>query len=189
MLEGKGNVVLLQDLLKAIKYGTKEAQNIIVGIEKLQKLYGKLKRVEDSVPDIKEEVSLAVKSMCEMRLREVFRDYTHDKISRDTAVSSIRSDVVNKVWSSFSDTEPAIINDCFNKHCKEIFREMIFEENRRCDGRGLDDLRNIVCQVDLHKPLHGSALFQRGQTQVYCTVALDSPDSALKLDTISAIDR
>lgn len=36
----------------------------------------------------------------------------------------------------------------------------------RCDGRELTALRNISCNVDLFKPLHGSALFQRGQTQV-----------------------
>ncbi len=36
----------------------------------------------------------------------------------------------------------------------------------RCDGRDLTSLRNISCEVDVFKPLHGSALFQRGQTQV-----------------------
>ena len=36
----------------------------------------------------------------------------------------------------------------------------------RCDGRGLTDLRPISCQVDMYAPLHGSAIFQRGQTQV-----------------------
>lgn len=59
----------------------------------------------------------------------------------------------------------------------------------RCDGRNLDDLRNISCEVDLYKPLHGSALFQRGQTQVFCTVALDSIDSALKLDPMTILTR
>ena len=49
------------------------------------------------------------------------------------------------------------------------------------------DLRNIGCQVDLHEPLHGSALFQRGQTQVMCTVALDSLESALKSDAVSVL--
>lgn len=147
MLEGKGNVILLQDLLKAIKQGTKEAQLVIAGIEKLQKNYGKTKRNLDSPPVISNEIHSAVKSMCEMRLREVFRDFTHDKISRDVAVNNIRTDVVDKVWSSFPDTEPFLIGECFNKMCKEKFREMIFEEELRCDGRGYDDIRKIGCQV------------------------------------------
>lgn len=58
-----------------------------------------------------------------------------------------------------------------------------------CDGRKLEELRKISCEVDLYKPLHGSALFQRGQTQVFCTVALDSLDSALKLDPMTILTR
>jgi polyribonucleotide nucleotidyltransferase len=58
-----------------------------------------------------------------------------------------------------------------------------------CDGRSMEELRNISCQVDLYKPLHGSSLFQRGQTQVFCTVALDSPESALKMDPITMLTR
>lgn len=66
---------------------------------------------------------------------------------------------------------------------------MVFEEDKRCDGRSLVELRNIACQVDLFKPLHGSALFQRGQTQVLCTVTLDSHESAMKLDPVSMLTR
>lgn len=61
--------------------------------------------------------------------------------------------------------------------------------NFRCDGREINELRDISCQVDLFQPLHGSALFQRGQTQVLCTVTLDSIESSLKLDTISMFSR
>lgn len=152
MLEGKGNVVLLQDLLKAIKQGTREAQIIIAEIEKLQKLYGRQKRKLDTnssavaQPD-NHEVIEAVKSMCEMRLREIFQDAAHDKISRDTAVNDVRSNVIDKVWSSYPDTDPNTIGEIFNHQCRFIFRELIFETNKRCDGRDYDSLRNINCQV------------------------------------------
>lgn len=59
----------------------------------------------------------------------------------------------------------------------------------RCDGRSVVDLRNISCKTDLFNPLHGSAVFQRGQTQVMCTVTLDSLESALKTDAISMLLR
>jgi len=51
----------------------------------------------------------------------------------------------------------------------------------------LDDLRKIECKVDLYEPLHGSALFQRGQSQVLCTVSFDSLEFAAKIDPISKI--
>lgn len=188
MMEGKGNVVLLQDFLKAIKVATKEAQLIIQAIEKLQKSQGRPKRSLEDIPVANEEVCEAIRSMSEMRLKEIFRNYSHDKLSRDQAVNSVRTEVVDRVWSSFSTTDVSLISDAFNKRCRETFRELVFEEDLRCDGRGLDDMRKISCQIDLHKPLHGSALFQRGQTQVFCTVALDSQESALRLDSLSALE-
>lgn len=188
MLEGKGNSVPLPKVQKAIKQGAKEAQTIIQAIEKLQKAMGKPKRAVEPEMLVPQEAHDAVKSMSEMRLREVFRNGQHDKLSRDQAVNEIRTNVVEKVWSSFPDTEPALIQECFNKCCKMIFRDLIFEEDRRCDGRTLDEIRKISCKVDMHRPLHGSSLFQRGQTQVFCTVSLDSLESAMKLDHLSAID-
>lgn len=195
MLEGRGNVILLQDLLKAIKHGTREAQLIINQIEKLRKdlnLKPKRELNSENCKDsskIPNEIWEAIKSMSEMRLKEIFRDYSHDKLSRDHAVNLLRTNVTDKTWSSFPDVEPGQIADGFNKFCIEIFRDCIFEENRRCDGRYMDDLRKIDCKVDLFAPLHGSALYTRGQTQVLCSVTLDSKESALKLDTLSSLDR
>ncbi|XP_055594857.1 polyribonucleotide nucleotidyltransferase 1, mitochondrial [Uranotaenia lowii] len=188
MLEGKGNVVNENELRMAIKKGTQEAQLIINGIEKLQKQSGKPKRTLDPLIPVDQEIEDAVRTMSEMRLREIFRDFAHDKISRDVAVSNTRGDTLDKVWSSYPSVDPALISDVFNRFTKKVFREMVFEENRRCDGRYLDDVRKISCSVNLYKPLHGSSLFQRGQTQVLATVALDSPESALKLDHLTSLD-
>ncbi|XP_065075694.1 polyribonucleotide nucleotidyltransferase 1, mitochondrial [Ochlerotatus camptorhynchus] len=188
MLEGRGNIVNDNDLRMAIKKGTQEAQLIIYGIERLQKAFGKTKRALEPLPQAEEEIEAAVRTMSEMRLREIFRDFAHDKFSRDQAVSKTRTDTIDKVWSSYPSVDPGLITECFNRFSKSVFREMIFEEDRRCDGRHLDDLRKISCAVNLHKPLHGSALFQRGQTQVFATVALDSHESALKLDPITSLD-
>lgn len=188
MLEGRGNIVNENELRMAIKKGTKEAQLIINGIEKLQKSFGKPKRALEAVAQAEEEIEAAVRTMSEMRLREIFRDFAHDKFSRDQAVANSRTDTIDKVWSSYPSVDPGLITECFNRFSKNVFREMIFEENRRCDGRQLDDLRKISCAVNLHRPLHGSALFQRGQTQVFATVALDSHESALKLDPITSLD-
>lgn len=188
MIEGKGNIVLLQDFLKAIKVATKEAQHIINAIEKLQKSCGITKRSEEDMPKCSIEVGEAVRSMSEMQLKEIFRNDDHDKLSRDNAVNEVRNEVVKRVWSSYPDEEASLINDEFSKVSKEVFRDLIFEDNRRCDGRTLDELRKINCQIDMYKPLHGSAMFQRGQTQVLCTVALDSPENALRLDSVAALE-
>ena len=54
----------------------------------------------------------------------------------------------------------------------------------RCDGRSLTDLRDINCKINILKPLHGSSLFQRGQTQVQTTVTLDAPLNQRRVDSL-----
>lgn len=181
-------MVLQQDLLKAIKKGTQEAQFIIQEIEKVQRANGKAKRTVDPPPILSDEIKDAIKTLGEMRITEVFRNSEHDKLSRDNAINQIRTDVIERTWSNYPESDPILLGEEFNKLSKSIFRGLLFEENRRCDGRTYDDLRNISCEVDMYKPLHGSALFQRGQTQVLCTVSLDSIESAMKLDSISALE-
>lgn len=187
MIEGKANAVPIQHILHAISVGSKACKTICTAIEDFRTKYGKTKRVVNIPEPVAEEIVAAIHSLCEMRLNEVFQNYSHDKISRDQAVKAIREDVVNRIWSNYPKIEPSTITDEFNKILKRIFRELIFNE-KRCDGRALDQVRPITCEVDLHEPLHGSALFQRGQTQVMATISLDSIDSAMKLDTLSSLN-
>ncbi|XP_076259411.1 polyribonucleotide nucleotidyltransferase 1 isoform X1 [Rhynchophorus ferrugineus] len=187
MLEANAENILLQDLQKAIKTGTKEAQHIISDIEKLRKSVGKPKRVIEPGPQLSEEISEALFTLSNMRIREVLQNYTLDKIARDLALTDVRNNVLTSIHQNFPDCDQSIVNEGYNKLVKQIFRDLIFEKDERCDGRQLEQLRDITCQADLYKPLHGSALFQRGQTQVFCTVTLDSHESAMKLDPLSIV--
>lgn len=187
MLEGRADRIDYQLLMKAIKVGTKACKEIAIAIESYQNQFGKPKLPANIPEPTDQEIVDAIRSLSEMRLNEVFQNYSLDKIGRDQAVKLIRDDVVNRVWSNYSNQEPSIITNEFNKILKDIFRELIFA-NQRCDGRRLDELRKISCEANLHEPLHGSALFQRGQTQVMATVSLDSVESAMKLDSLTSFN-
>ncbi|CAH2983536.1 unnamed protein product [Chilo suppressalis] len=184
MLEGSASDILQQDLLKAIKLGTKEAQHIVRAIEKLQKDHGKMKREYETQLPLDQSIIDSIKTLSSMKIREILSDYSHDKTSRDIAISELRQTILNQLRDA---ADAGQLQDAFNAHLREIFRDMIFETDVRCDGRHLDELRKINCEVSLYAPLHGSALFQRGQTQVLCTVAFDSPESALKVDPLTMI--
>lgn len=194
MLEGRGNVVLMQDLDKAIKQGTRDAQLIIAQIEKMRKDLKHLKPKREiqyekgKKAELSSEVFDAIKTISCMKIKDIFRNSAHDKMSRDNAVNALRQEVVDSIWSSYPDFDVNIISEGFNKFVIETFRAVILEENHRCDGRDFDGLRNISCKIDLFGPLHGSSLFTRGQTQVLCSVTLDSKESAIKLDTLAALD-
>lgn len=194
MLEGRGEVILLQDLQKAIKKGTQEVQQIIAQIEKMRKDLPNIKPkreqvvVEGKKLKITEEVIEAIETMSSVRLKEIFSNATHDKMSRDHALNAVRQEVSSSVWSSYPDYDFSDISEEMNKFVITCFRQTYLEDNIRCDGRDFDGLRKISCDVDMFKPLHGSALYTRGQTQVLCTVTLDSKESALKLDSLSALE-
>ncbi|KAI8424803.1 hypothetical protein MSG28_006735 [Choristoneura fumiferana] len=144
MLEGSAEDVLQQDLLKAIKLGTKEAQHIVRGIEKLQKEHGKTKREYETQVPLAQNLVDSVKTLSTMKIREILSDHSHDKTSRDVAIQDLRQTVLNQLRDDGDLTQ---LQDAFNAHLRQTFRDVIFETDVRCDGRRLDELRNISCQV------------------------------------------
>lgn len=132
MLEAAGNNVLQPDFLKAIKYGVRECQKIIQSITQLQKICGKPKRIVESKPEPIEELIDGVRSLSEMRLKEIFQNFSHNKISRDTAVRDLKIDVLEKVKQGMDASfDYDSTSEAFDKTCKMVFRDLIFETNVR----------------------------------------------------------
>uniref|UniRef100_A0A672GF10 polyribonucleotide nucleotidyltransferase n=1 Tax=Salarias fasciatus TaxID=181472 RepID=A0A672GF10_SALFA len=147
MMEASAENVLQQDFCHAVKVGVKHTQQIIFAIQQLVREQKVTKRTP-------------------IKMFSAPNDMV-EQISRDEAINKIRLEVEENLKEKFPQAEPFEIIESFNTVCKEVFRGLILNEYRRCDGRELTTLRNISCDVDLFKPLHGSALFQRGQTQVW----------------------
>jgi len=133
MLEGSANNVLQQDVLKAIKFGVKECQHVINGINSLQKEFGKPKRkYETNVDDDTDgKLETVIDSLCEIKLREIFTNANHDKISRDVAVQDVKKEVIEHLKSNFDNLNFEVSLIIFDKICKRIFRDLIFENNSR----------------------------------------------------------
>nr|XP_036876336.1 polyribonucleotide nucleotidyltransferase 1, mitochondrial isoform X1 [Manis javanica] len=184
MLEASAENILQQDFCHAIKVGVKYTQQIIQGIQQLVKEIRVTKRTPQKLFTPSPEIIKHTNKFAMERLYAVFTDYEHDKISRDEAVNKIRLDTEEQLKEKFPEVDPYEIIESFNVVAKEVFRSIILNEYKRCDGRDLTSLRNIHCEVDMYKILHGSALFQRGQTQVLCTVTFDSLESSIKSDQI-----
>ncbi|XP_072907132.1 polyribonucleotide nucleotidyltransferase 1, mitochondrial isoform X4 [Hemitrygon akajei] len=187
MMEAAAANILQQDFCHAIKIGVKHTQQIIQAIQQLARKHGNSKRTPQKMFIPSREIVEAARQLASEKICEVFKDFTHDKISRDDAINKIRLETEEQLRAKFSDVEPYDIMEAFNVVSKEVFRNIIMNEYIRCDGRDLRSLRNIHCEVDLYKPLHGSALFQRGQTQVFCTVTFDSIESSVKTDLITTL--
>ncbi|XP_025057355.1 polyribonucleotide nucleotidyltransferase 1, mitochondrial isoform X2 [Alligator sinensis] len=185
MLEAAADNVLQQDLSHAIKTGLKYTQQIIQGIQQLVKKQGTAKRVVENLFVAPAEIVKYTKELASDELCKVFKDFNHDKISRDEEINKIRLKTEEQLREKFPEAEPYAIMESFSVVSKDVFRNLVLSNCVRCDGRDLTSLRNIHCEVDVFNMLHGSALFQRGQTQVLCTVTFDSLESSVKSDLIT----
>lgn len=133
MLEGSANNVLQQDVLKAIKFGVKECQHIVNCIDNLQKEFGKPKREFEikNLDDTNGNLETVIDSLCEIKLREIFTNINHHKISRDIAVKDVKTEVIENLKSNFDNLNLELCSTIFDKVCKQIFRNLIFENDTR----------------------------------------------------------
>lgn len=186
MIEGSFNDLNANIVMHSIKTGLKEIQKIITVIQGLALQCGKVKKRSTASVIQQELVDYLISHHLE-DLKCILKDFSLNKQTRDQAVSSLRQSITTEMKHKGVTDDERSIRKAFTAFLEDVFRNLIFETNVRCDGRGLDEIRDISCEVDLYKPLHGSALFQRGQTQVLCTVALDSPQSAVKTDSYTIL--
>lgn len=187
MIEASASEISEPKLVKALKVGIVETQAIVQSIINLRENYGRPKRVFESNLSEVNDLAKTLEPVVAPQLRDIFTNYNHDKLSRDRAVDNVRSTTMEVTLSEHPELSAGVFNAAFLQVTKQIYRELIFDTNKRCDGRSLNDLRDIKCKVKIFNPLHGSSVFQRGQTQVLCTVTLDSIESTLKLDTVSML--
>ena len=178
MIEAGAKEVKEETMLAAIKKGHEEIKKIVDFINEIVKEIGKPK-FEYQSADVPEDMFNAVKEYSYDRMRDAV--LAVDKQDRDEKISKLTEDV----HEHFAETYPDMKSDlsaCLYKLEKKVVREYILEENKRVDGRRMDEIRPLSADVSLLPRTHGSALFQRGQTQVLTTVTLGAMGDVQMLD-------
>ncbi|CAF3194369.1 unnamed protein product, partial [Rotaria sp. Silwood2] len=173
MIDASANRLSDEKFFSALEYSIECCLPII---DQIKNLSNKTKRTNIELQKFDNTLVDKITILCYDRILKVFTNFTLDKIARDTAITAIRQDILNELLLK-EEISLTNLSDTFTYVVKKIFRNLIFEKSHRCDGRSFDQLRSINCKINLYQPLHGSALFQRGQTQVLCTVAFDALDS------------
>lgn len=97
-----------------------------------------------------------------------------DKQKRSELFNEILQDFINTFTEEEAKEKASLINRYFNETKKEAVRNYVLDTNKRIDGRKLDEIRPIWCEVDYLPAAHGSALFTRGETQSLVTTTLGS---------------
>ena len=106
------------------------------------------------------------------------------KLEREAALDSVKDAVLEKVSAEFEGREKEV-GAAFRALTKKLVRERVLREKVRMDGRGLTDIRTLSAEVGVVPRVHGSALFERGETQILGVTTLNMLTMEQKLDTLS----
>ncbi len=108
------------------------------------------------------------------------------KADREVRESEIKADVIDKLGADFEGREKEL-GAAVRAVTKSVVRERVLRDNIRIDGRGLADIRALSAEVGIVPRVHGSALFQRGETQIMGITTLNMLGLEQKLDTLSPV--
>ena len=108
-----------------------------------------------------------------------------NEVDNETMLDAIAKghEEIKKIAQFIADVQ-AEIDECIYKLQKFVVRRWLLDEGKRVDGRGIDEIRPLACEVGLIPRVHGSALFTRGQTQVMTITTLGPISDAQILDGI-----
>ena len=168
MVEAGANELSEEIVLDAILFGHAEIRRLVEFQQNIQQTCGKEKQIP-SVFKVSEELEEKVRSYAEARLDTATRN--SDKLSRDADISAIKEETIAHFAEEYPDAVKEIAQILYHIE-KGIVRHMITHEKIRPDGRALDEVRPISCEVGILPRVHGSGLFTRGQTQVLTVTTL-----------------
>ena len=173
MIEAGADEIPDDIMLKAIKEAHVEIKKICEFILDIKNEIGKEKFEYKSFEvnkDIYEEIENNFKDRMYKDIQEV------DKTQRDNNVAIITEDILKyfeeKLDENVLEENKKDIIDSVNKLEKKCVRELIYNEHKRPDGRKIDEIRPLSCEVGVLPRVHGSALFTRGLTQVLSVATL-----------------
>ncbi|MGB9856700.1 MAG: polyribonucleotide nucleotidyltransferase [Dictyoglomaceae bacterium] len=123
--------------------------------------------------DLKNDV---LNYISENQIRETI--FTPSKSERQKALEDLKKKVSEHFRPIYGDKVKQV-DEIINDVAKKIIKDLILKEKRRVDGRKLDELRPISCSVGVLPRVHGSALFQRGETQVLTVATLGAGEEQI----------
>jgi polyribonucleotide nucleotidyltransferase len=186
MVEGGAAEAQENDVIDALWFAHEKAQPILQLIERLRAAVGKEKRTFEAVtlpPEIAAKVkALSDKSILEHSLiKEKKKRYDGYKELRTKVLEQIQADIGAEKYAELE----KLLKTEFEERKYHVVREYVLGEKRRIDGRDSKTIRPIMTEVGLLPRVHGSALFQRGETQAVVTTTLGTSADEQKIDALT----
>ena len=184
MVESEASGLTEEEMLNAVKFGHEGFVPVIEMIESLAKECKK----PDWVVEKKDlsEVKNKLESEFTEELKKAFS--IKDKQERSNLISEI-TDKAKKLYEEDENYTDLDVNSELKNLEKRIVRTDILKNKNRIDGRGLADVRPIMCEVGILPRVHGSALFTRGETQAIVTTTLGTSDDEQKIESLEGLQK
>lgn len=181
MVEAGAKEISEDDALEAILFGHSVIQQIVSFIEKIRSEVGKPK-IEPVLDEPNPEIDKMVRDFATSKMAAAIK--TNEKLEREALIERVKEETRIHFTEAMGEEYQAAsgdVNEVLENIVKEEVRRMIAVDKIRPDGRKLDEIRPISCEVGLLPRTHGSGLFTRGQTQVLtvCTLGRVSEEQIL----------
>jgi polyribonucleotide nucleotidyltransferase len=184
MVESQANGLTEEQMLSAVKFGHDGFAPVIEMINDLKNTVKKeeIEVIEKDYSELKNKISeLATK-----KLEEAFSE--KDKKIRGSLINEAKEIIQNHFADDETYTKVEIM-DQFKNLEKDIVRTKILNNKIRIDGRKLDEVRQIECEVGILPRVHGSALFTRGETQAIVATTLATADDEQRTESLEGMQR
>lgn len=178
MIEAGASEVDEAKMMEAIRCGDAEAKKMVAFIQSVQQEIGKEKLPFPS-QEVDPDMFDAIKAFAMEQVKYALD--TDDKRIRDERLAP----VYEQVHAQFDEQYPEqleMIDECMYKLQKYIVRRWLLDEQKRVDGRGMNEIRPLAAEVGVIPRVHGTGLFTRGQTQVLTLATLGPMSDAQRLD-------
>ncbi|MDZ7289110.1 MAG: polyribonucleotide nucleotidyltransferase [candidate division KSB1 bacterium] len=180
MVEGEAKEISEADMIAALRFGHDVARQLIQVQKAVAAEAAKPKR-EVAPLVLPEGLQARVAAMVTDAIRQHLQE--PEKQKRNEALAQLRDRTIESLQSEFPESGP-LIAGIINKIERQLVRDMIVNENRRLDGRGPQDIREITCEISVLPRVHGSCLFTRGQTQALAVATLGTKLDEQKMDEL-----
>ena len=184
MVEGGAAEISEGDLVDALMFGQQAAQPILKLIEQIRAAVGKPKRTFVAKV-LGDAIKARVKSMADEGLSKASRILA--KHERYEAYGVLKKKITEtlkaELGDKFAENEKLIKAEVEDRKYN-VVREIVLGEKKRIDGRDFSTIRPIACEVGILPRVHGSALFQRGETQAIVTSTLGTSSDEQKIDAL-----
>jgi polyribonucleotide nucleotidyltransferase len=186
MVEGGAAEASEADVIDALMFAHSTAQPILELLERIRGAVGKPKRSFDRKV-LAPELATLVKDLCDKDI--LTASLIKEKKARYDAYKASKAKVVEAVTAKlgadgFAKVEKLVKGE-FEERKYHVVREYVLGERKRIDGRDMKTVRAIVCEVGIFPRTHGSALFQRGETQAAVAATLGTSSDEQKIDALT----